>query len=142
MDFIRKSTSASMIPINVTEMSIPVINDVICRSAFGRKFGHGGGMLRSILHVNTDMLAGAKTADIFPWMSWIHKFDGVDAKIEENFQLLDRFYERVIDDHLEPQRPCPEFEDFVDVLLRLQKDPDQRILSSRDQIKALLTVCD
>ncbi|KAI3983399.1 hypothetical protein MKX01_013466, partial [Papaver californicum] len=139
MDFIRKA-SASTLPINVTEMSISVINDVICRSAFGKKFGHGaGGRLRSILHLTTDMLAGAKTADIFPWMSWIHKFDGVNAKIEDNFQQLDRFYESVIDEHLEPQRPCPESEDFVDVLLRLQKDPEQRILTSRDQIKALLT---
>ncbi|RZC83709.1 hypothetical protein C5167_046483 [Papaver somniferum] len=139
MDFIRKASATTKVPINITEMMFCVINDVICRSAFGRKFGHGGGTLRSILQVTTDMLAGAKTADIFPWMSWIHKFDGVDTKIEENVQELDSFYESVIDEHLEPQRPCPEFEDFVDVLLRLQNDPDQHILSSRDQIKALLT---
>ncbi|MCL7045913.1 hypothetical protein MKW94_008184, partial [Papaver nudicaule] len=85
------------------------------------------------------MVAGAKTADIFPWMSWIHRFDGVDAQIEENFQQLDSFYESVIEEHLEPQRPVPEFEDLVDVLLRLQKDHGQRISFSRDQIKGILT---
>ncbi|KAI3876589.1 hypothetical protein MKW92_015620, partial [Papaver armeniacum] len=138
IDLIRKS-SASMVPINLTEMSFSIINDVICRTAFGKKFGQGGGKLRRILQVTQDLVAGAVTADIFPWINWIHKFDGVDSKIEDNFQQLDNFYESIIEEHLEPQRPIPEFEDFVDVLLRLQKDPNQSISFGRDQIKGLLT---
>ncbi|RZC53129.1 hypothetical protein C5167_011987 [Papaver somniferum] len=134
-DFVRKAST----PINLTDLSFAVINNVICRSTFGRKFGQGGGKLRSILQVTQDMVAGAKTADIFPWMRWIHRFDGVDAQIEKNFQQLDSFYESVIDEHLDPQRPIPELEDLVDVLLRLQKDHSQRISFSRDQIKGILT---
>ncbi|KAI3982608.1 hypothetical protein MKX01_031347 [Papaver californicum] len=127
IDLIRKS-SASLVPINLTEMSFCVINDVIFRTSFGRKFGHGGGKLRRILQVTQDMVAGAMTADIFPLMGWIHIFDRVDAKLEDNFQQLDNFYESIIDEHLEPQRPSPEFEDLVYVLLRLQKDLGQSIL--------------
>ncbi|KAI3918200.1 hypothetical protein MKX01_041520, partial [Papaver californicum] len=138
IDFICK-TSASMLPINLTEMSFSIINDVICRTVFGKKFGQGGGKLRRILQVTQDMLAGDRTAAIFPWMGWIHRFDGVDAKLEDNFQQLDNFYESIIDEHLGAQRPRPEFEDFVDVLLRLQKDPGQSINFSRDQIKGILT---
>ncbi|KAI3876588.1 hypothetical protein MKW92_015619 [Papaver armeniacum] len=141
MDFVRKA-SASMVPINLTEMSCSIINDVICRTAFGRKFGQGGGKLRRILQVTQEMVGGARTADIFPWMSWIHRFDGVDTQLKDNFEELDNFYESIIDEHLEPQKPNPaEYEDFVDVLLRLQKDPDQSISFSRDQIKGILTVC-
>ncbi|KAI3982606.1 hypothetical protein MKX01_031345, partial [Papaver californicum] len=138
IDSIRKS-SASMVPINLSEMSLCVINDVVCRTAFGRKFEQGGGKLRRILQVTQEMIAVPKTADIFPWMGWIHRFDGVDAKLEDTFQQLDNIYESLIDEHLKPQRPSPEFEDFVDVLLRLQKDPGQRISFSRDQIKGILT---
>ncbi|XP_026377948.1 cytochrome P450 71A9-like [Papaver somniferum] len=138
MDFVRKA-SASMAPINVTEMSCSIINDVICRTAFGRKFGQGGGKLRRILQVTQEMVGGARTADIFPWMSWIHRFDGVDTQLKDSIEELDNFYESIIGEHLEPQRPNPEYEDFVDVLLRLQKDPDQSISFSRYQIKGILT---
>ncbi|KAI3884728.1 hypothetical protein MKW92_039498 [Papaver armeniacum] len=137
---IRKS-SASMVPINLSEMSLCVINDVVCRTAFGRKFGEGGGKLRRILQVTQEMIGTPQTADIFPWMGWIHRFDGVDAKLEDTFQQLDNLYESIMDEHLEPQRPNPEFEDFVDVLFRLQKDPSQSVSFSRDQIKGILTVC-
>ncbi|KAI3918199.1 hypothetical protein MKX01_041519, partial [Papaver californicum] len=138
IDSIRKS-SASMVPINLSEMSFCAVNNVVCRIAFARKFGQGGGELRRILRVTQEMIAGAKTADIFPWMGWIHIFDGVKSKLENNFQQLDNFYESIINEHLDPRRSSPEFEDFVDVLLRLQKDPGQSISLSRDQIKGILT---
>ncbi|XP_026377946.1 cytochrome P450 71A9-like [Papaver somniferum] len=67
IDLIRKA-STSMVPINLTEMSLSIINDVICRTAFGKKFVHGG-KLRQILQVTQAMVAGARTADMFPWMS-------------------------------------------------------------------------
>ncbi|XP_026410180.1 cytochrome P450 71A9-like [Papaver somniferum] len=120
-------------------MSLCVINDVVCRTAFGRKFGEGGGKLRRILQVTQEMIGTPQIADIFPCMGWIHRFDGVDAKLEDTFQQLDNLYEIIMDEHLEPQRPSPEFEDFVDVLFRLQKDPSQSISFSRDQIKGILT---
>ncbi|KAI3898529.1 hypothetical protein MKX03_027486 [Papaver bracteatum] len=120
-------------------MSLCVINDVVCRTAFGRKFGEGGGKLRRILQVTQEMIGTPQTADVFPWMGWIHRFDGVDAKLEDTFQQLDNLYESIMDEHLQLQRPSPEFEDFVDVLFRLQKDPSQSISFSRDQIKGILT---
>ncbi|KAI3876587.1 hypothetical protein MKW92_015618, partial [Papaver armeniacum] len=138
IDSIRKS-SASMVPVNLSEMCFCAVNNVVCRVSFNRKFGQGGGELRRILRVTQAMIAGAKIVDIFPWMGWIHRFDGVKSKLENNFQQLDNFYESIIDEHLEPQRSSAEFEDFVDVLLRLQKDPGQSISFSRDQIKGILT---
>ncbi|KAI3898531.1 hypothetical protein MKX03_027488, partial [Papaver bracteatum] len=69
--------------------------------------------LRQILQVTQEMVVGPRTADIFPWMSWIHRFDGEDTQLNDNFEQLDK--------------PTPESEDFVDVLLRLQKDPSQSI---------------
>ena len=50
-------------------------------------------------------------------------------------------FEEVIAEHLDPRRPEPEREDLVDVLLRVQKDPNQAITLNSDQIKGVLTVC-
>ncbi|KAI3918198.1 hypothetical protein MKX01_041518, partial [Papaver californicum] len=99
-------------------MSFCAVNNVVCRIAFARKFGQGGGELRRILRVTQEMIAGANIADIFPWMGWIHRFYGVKSKLADTSQQLDNIYESLIDEHLEPHRPSPEFEDFVDVLLR------------------------
>lgn len=46
----------------------------------------------------------------------------------------------MIEEHLDPRRPEPEHEDLVDVLLGVQKDSNQSIALSNDQIKGVLTV--
>lgn len=47
----------------------------------------------------------------------------------------------MIEEHLDPQRPNPENEDVIDVLLLVQKDPSQSIVLTDEQIKGVITVC-
>ncbi|OVA20565.1 Cytochrome P450 [Macleaya cordata] len=143
IDFVRKSSSSSSsVPINLSEMMLCLVNNVICRVTFGRKYegvSNGKSKFHGVLIETQDLLAGFSTADFFPWMGWIHKFDGLEARLEKNFRQLDDFYDKVIDEHLNSQRPNPELEDLVDVLLRIQKDPSQGTTLNRDQIKGILT---
>ncbi|RZC75386.1 hypothetical protein C5167_050864 [Papaver somniferum] len=74
-------------------------------------------------------------------MSWIHKFDGSDKKLDKNFGRMDEFYDKVIDEHIcRCSLKTGVEEDFVDVLLRVQKDPSQGISLTRDNIKGILMV--
>lgn len=62
-------------------------------------------------------------------------------RVEKCFKELDNFYDKVIEEHLDPKRPNKaEHEDVVDVLLQVQKDPSQAIALNNDQIKGVLTV--
>lgn len=81
-------------------------------------------------------------ADYLPWIGWLNKLNGVEARLEKNFSKLDSFNDKVIQEHREsPSRSRPdEQEDFVDVLLQVQTDPNQDIRLNDDQIKAVLTV--
>ncbi|KAK1362120.1 hypothetical protein POM88_046594 [Heracleum sosnowskyi] len=79
--------------------------------------------------------------DYFPWMGWFNKLNGVEVRLDKKFRKLDSFYDRAIQEHRECQsRSGPdEHEDLVDVLLRIQTDPNQEIGLTDDQIKAVLT---
>ncbi|KAI3830409.1 hypothetical protein MKX03_033521 [Papaver bracteatum] len=99
--------------------------------------------LHMMLLETQNLLAGFNTADLFPWMSWIHKFDGLDTRLEKNFTQADKFYEKVIDEHINNNNKSSKtgVEDFVDVLLRTQKDPGYSVTLTKDRIKAILMVC-
>ncbi|KAL7222700.1 hypothetical protein ACSBR1_024405 [Camellia fascicularis] len=58
---------------------------------------------------------------------------------EKNFKELDKYYDQMIEEHLDTNRPKLEHEGFVDVLLRLQKDPTQEIALGNEHIKGVLT---
>ncbi|KAI3855081.1 hypothetical protein MKX03_018475, partial [Papaver bracteatum] len=51
---------------------------------------------------------------------------------------MDEFYDKVIDEHISKSSKSGVEEDFVDVLLRVQKDPSQGITLTRDNIKGIL----
>ncbi|KAK3437059.1 hypothetical protein EUGRSUZ_C01775 [Eucalyptus grandis] len=77
--------------------------------------------------------------DLFPYMAWFNRLNGFNAKVEKNFMELDKFYDEVIEQHQDPQRPKLDHEDLVDVLLRLQRDPNQMNALTREQFKGVLT---
>ncbi|XP_073138736.1 strychnine-11-hydroxylase-like [Henckelia pumila] len=74
----------------------------------------------------------------FSRLAWINKFNGVDRKIDRNFLDLDTFLDRVIEEHRDPSRPKPDQEDIIDVLLRIQKDPDQALMLKDEHVKGVL----
>ncbi|KAK2974661.1 hypothetical protein RJ640_030269 [Escallonia rubra] len=130
--------------INLSEMTLLLANNVICRVAFGTKsdiglHNTGKSKVHDILHEAQCLLGEVNIADFFPWMWWLNKLNGLDARLGKNFKELDRFYDKVIEEHLDPTRPKPMHEDLVDVLLRVQKDPSKAISFSNEQIKGVLT---
>ncbi|KAI3947027.1 hypothetical protein MKW92_024940 [Papaver armeniacum] len=145
IELIHRSSSSSLTtPINLSEMILCFVNNVICRVAFGRKYEeeidtNGKSKFHRLIKETHDLLAGFCVADFFPRLAWIHKIDGTEAKLEKTFRQMDDFYEKVIDEHLNPQRLTPAVEDLVDVLLRVQKNPGQGITLSREQIKGVIT---
>ncbi|KAI3915270.1 hypothetical protein MKX01_035529 [Papaver californicum] len=101
---------------------------------------NGKSKFHRLLKGGHELLAGFCAADFFPKLAWMHKIDGTEARLEKTFKQMDEFYEKVIDEHLNPHRLNPEVEDLVDVLLRIQKNPGQGIILTREQIKGAITV--
>lgn len=142
VDLMIDSVALSSDPvINLSELTLFLTNNIVCRVAFGKKYDDKGRFYK-IIGETQEILGGFCIADFFPWMGWLNKFNGLETRLEKNFTQLDELYENVIQEHLDPTRSVPEteHEDLVDVLLRLQKDSNQAIALNIDQIKGVLTV--
>ncbi|KAK3439841.1 hypothetical protein EUGRSUZ_B00182 [Eucalyptus grandis] len=130
-------------PVNIGEMALLLANNVVCRVTFGKKWQAEGGGRKSKFHETAheiqSILGGFCVADLFPQIAWFNWLNGFKAKVEKNFRELDKLYDEVIEEHQDPERPNPDHEDLVDVLLRLQRDPNQMIALTGEQIKGVLT---
>ncbi|XP_021759825.1 cytochrome P450 83B1-like isoform X2 [Chenopodium quinoa] len=78
-------------------------------------------------------------SDYFPSViGWLDKLTGKFSRLEKTFKDLDAFFEEIINDHLDPNKPKSEREDIVDVLLQLMNERSFEL--TLDHIKAVLMV--
>ncbi|XP_026411060.1 cytochrome P450 71A9-like [Papaver somniferum] len=114
-----RTSSFSSVPVNLSEIMLSIMNNVVCRVSFGMKYKDeqkedGNNKFYSVSKEIINLLGGFSTADLFPWMSWIHKLDGLDTRLEKSFRHMDEFYDKVIDEHISKSSEAGVEEDFVD----------------------------
>lgn len=142
---------------NLSELTLSFTNNVICRAALGDEFGDGGydkkggASLHQLLSETQSLLGGFCVADFFPGMEWIDRLRGFHGRLERNFEEMNKFFDRVIYEHLKMREneeedgnsnkaSGDEEKDLVHVLLRLHKAavPHGGFLSNIDHVKAIL----
>jgi len=139
-----QAVSLSPGPVDLSELTLSLTNNVVCRVALGKR-DRGTGDANKVyrmLKETQEMLGGFFVDDFFPQLGWLNKFSGLESRLEKNFRDMDRFYDEVIKEHVDKSRESAEteHEDVVDVLLQVQKDPSQPIAISHHQIKGVLVV--
>ncbi|XVF35991.1 hypothetical protein REPUB_Repub19eG0019700 [Reevesia pubescens] len=128
-------------PVNLSEAIMCLTSSIICRIGFGKKYEDEEterSRFHGLLHESEILFASFCISDYFPYMGWLDRFSGLHNRLENIFKELDTFYQKLIDEHLDPNRPKPEQEDIVDVLLQIWKDRDFTIDLTMDNIKAVL----
>ncbi|GAB4849551.1 hypothetical protein Ancab_004345 [Ancistrocladus abbreviatus] len=148
LEKIARSSPSSM---NLSEMFVMLTNDVVCRVAFGRKYsGEGVGCtnFKQILKDFVELLGGFYVGDFIPWLAWIHRVNGLYAKVERVFKDFDYFIEGIVREHssscrdevknVEGNDKEEKVKDLVDVLLEVQKNNLAGFPIERDSIKALI----
>ncbi|KAL6128191.1 hypothetical protein ACLB2K_071547 [Fragaria x ananassa] len=149
IDNVKQSYMLSL-PVNLSDLFSLLNNDVICRVAFGKKCsgGNEGAMkFKKLLRELMELLSVFSVGDFIPWLSWINRFSGLDARVERVSKELDTFLDTVVEEHMVNLSTdgdiCGEGgedrQDFVDVLLEEHKNS---IVSGssidRDGMKALI----
>ncbi|KAH9718037.1 cytochrome P450 83B1 [Citrus sinensis] len=145
IESISKSAAASK-QVNLSEIMMSLSCNIICRLGFGKRSGDQSETIteRSRFHTLLNEIQalsiGFFVADYFPFMGWIDKLTGMIRRLENNFQESDRFYQELIDEHLDPKRTKAKVqqEDLVDVLLQIRKDHGFKVDLTLDHIKAVL----
>ncbi|KAF5730900.1 hypothetical protein HS088_TW19G00502 [Tripterygium wilfordii] len=141
--FMIKFIESSSSPVNLSQVTHSLVNNVVCRVAFGRKyekFGDGGSSkFHDLLREVQDLAAEFNLSDFFPRMEWLNRINGLEARLQRHFGELDKVFDEMIEEHLYPRRPNTDHGDLVDVLLRFHNDPNQAIALKTHQIKAVIS---
>ncbi|CAN4090829.1 unnamed protein product [Withania somnifera] len=128
---------------NLSNIVISLTTLIICRVAFGITFDGETRERRKfdeVLKVFEEMLASFYISDYFPLLGWVDKLTGKINRLEKNFKDLDEFYEGLIEQHLDPNRPKSMEGDIVDLLLQLKKEQSTPIDLTLENIKGIIMV--
>ncbi|XP_042039925.1 cytochrome P450 71A8-like [Salvia splendens] len=127
--------------VDLSRMFTQLTNDVVCRSAIGRKYGDGGDGERflSILREFLEVLSTISIGDFVPSLSWIGRFNGLDKRVDRVANEIDEFLESVIRERLDnPAERVVAGENFLDILLDIYRNNSGGVSIDRDSIKAII----
>ncbi|KAL4309893.1 hypothetical protein GQ457_01G002350 [Hibiscus cannabinus] len=140
MDKICQLSSDSK-PVNLSEEFRHLSSTIICRVGFGKRYAEEGAVIsrfHGLLNQTQAMLTSFCFSDYFPLMGWVDRLTGFNNFLEKTFEEFDTFYQELIAEHLDPNRPKPEENDIIDVLLQISKDGGFPFDLTTDHIKAIL----
>ncbi|XP_059637328.1 cytochrome P450 736A117-like [Cornus florida] len=148
---IKQAAFSSSSPVDLSEMFVSLTNDVVCRVALGRKYGEiskSGRKFKDLLRDTGELLGEFNLGDYIPWLVWLNQISGLNARVEKIAKELDEFLEGVIEDHIDSKKKesndggsgdqDKKHQDFVDVLLEIQRENTDDFLLHRDSIKAII----
>ncbi|NP_001312355.1 cytochrome P450 71A6-like precursor [Nicotiana tabacum] len=136
---IRESPNSE---VDLTELFVSMTNDIVCRVALGRKYcdGEEGRKFKSLLLEFVELLGVFNIGDYMPWLAWMNRFNGLNAKVDKVAKEFDAFLEDVIEEHGGNKKSDTEAEgaDFVDILLQVHKENKAGFQVEMDAIKAII----
>lgn len=140
---VRKIRDSSCGVVNLSGMFVGITNDIVCRSAFGRKYSEGenGERFLMLLKEFLELLGGISIGNFIPWLSWVDWINGFDSRVEKVAKEMDDFLEAVIQECLKKgqERISGAGDNFVDILLGIYMDNNTNGVSiDRDSIKAII----
>ncbi|KAH6755831.1 hypothetical protein C2S53_009081 [Perilla frutescens var. hirtella] len=138
--FVKKIRESSSSPVNLSEMFTKFSNDVVCRSAFGGKYSEteNGKKFLTLVKELSEVLGFLGVGAFVPWLSWIDRVSGFDAKVDRIAKGLDDLLEGVIEERLENLKVQSLQENFIDILLDIYMNETIDVAIEKDNIKAVL----
>lgn len=144
---ITKAKSSGAVA-NLSEMFVTLTNDVVFRATLGRKYGDGK-VVEMILGF-AELIGVFNIADYIPMLSWVNRFNGLDAKVEKVTKVFHEFMDHVIQEHRNNYDEKRTASNFLDILLQIQRDnnnnnssnnnKNKNPLAEDDAIKAIIIV--
>ncbi|KAF9620837.1 hypothetical protein IFM89_014774 [Coptis chinensis] len=135
-------------PVNIGELVFNLTNNIIYRAAFGSDLIEGQDQFVSILQEFSKLFGAFNIADFFPGLNWVDP-QGLNTRLSKARQSLDRFIDRIIDDHLAKKKKTNDADDtdMVDDLLAFYSEEAKNnkfndlqvsVNLTRENIKAII----
>lgn len=129
--------------INLSDMFVNVANNVVSRSALGRKYVRedGGESFGDLVRKAMELIGSFNFEDFVPYLGWIDVLTGFNERVKRTSEAFHVLLDQVIEEH---QRinygDQSNKKDLVDILLHLQKNGQLDINLTQDNLKAILLV--
>ncbi|KAJ1417592.1 Cytochrome P450 [Sesbania bispinosa] len=151
MEKIKECSSSSSLAVNLSELCSTLTNDIICRVTLGKRCREEGGRkFQHLLLESMELLGAVCIGDYIPWLDWLSKVNGMYGRAERVAKHLDEFIDEVIEEHINCRsknskdgyvdEDSEDQNDFVDVLLSIQKTNAIGFPIDRTTIKGLIMV--
>lgn len=149
--FVREEEVSAMIrsmtnsdhPANITKTVRHVVNGIMCRLAFGRKFSDedsfGSRGINSLIEESILLGSTFNIGDYIPFLAWMD-LQGLERRLKNMHSIIDSLLEKIIDEHVAQNDPTTT-QHLVAVLLAASADKDTELQITRHNIKAVLYVC-
>ncbi|PWA48965.1 cytochrome P450 [Artemisia annua] len=133
-----ENSSGSLVDISALLFSYS--NRISSKVAMGKTYD--GSKLIHLLNQVLDMLIVFSVGSYIPWLGWVDQLSGLVGRAKKISKEFDEFLESIIEEHVNSRRGdgsgCQEEQNFIDILLDVQKDKTTGFTFHRDSIKALL----
>ncbi|KAL8512936.1 hypothetical protein ACS0TY_019191 [Phlomoides rotata] len=134
IEYLRSSSGEA---VNITERISTLTFMVTCRASFGRVL-NGHGKLIALLTELFTMAGGFEVADMFPSLKFLHPLSLNKYRLLQMRREMDTILDPAVEEHKLKQRGEFDGEDFVDVLLRVQKNKELQFPITTDNIKSVI----
>ncbi|KAI3733405.1 hypothetical protein L6452_12848 [Arctium lappa] len=143
-------STRSGLEVDISALIFQLANDMLCRVAFGKRFlreesrGNEEKDLNGTLSETQALLAGFCIGDYYPEWEWVNSVSGTRRRLMKNLKELREVCDDIINEHIRKREESTSGdddagkEDFVDVLLRVQRQHDLEVPITDDNLKALV----
>ncbi|XP_028803190.1 cytochrome P450 71D10-like [Neltuma alba] len=126
--------------VNLSKIISPVTNSIVARAAFGKKTKNVEKIL-STVEYTVQVASGFSISDLYPSSKFLYALSLTRYKVAKAHREVDRLLGNIIDDHRgkkEIDVDGEAHEDLVDVLLRVQKQNNDEVTLTLNNIKAVI----
>ncbi|CAM0947926.1 unnamed protein product [Alopecurus aequalis] len=136
---LTKNTSPEETPVDLSSCLHNLANDVLCRVAFGSRFPHGkDDKLLAVLVEAEELYGEFKLGNYFPELEPVAStITGLRRRMKKCHADLRAICQKIVDGHISEPAVSRD-EDFVDVLLRVQKSSDPHVSLTDDNLMAIV----
>jgi len=136
----KVSRLSSLGTINLTMILNTFAKDFISRAALGESLNTNG--VGKLIEETSVLLGAFHWGDYFPWLAWMSKLNGLDARIRKTFEEVNEFLDSIVERQASKRAGDDnnEGDAFVDVLLSIERDANMSFPFDKLNIKAIIEV--
>ncbi|KAF5480772.1 hypothetical protein F2P56_001488 [Juglans regia] len=137
--FIQEAAS-NCVAVDLSAKLISLNADMSCRMVFGKKYEDKDLDEKGFKAVMHEVLYLGAVPNLADYIPCIRPFDlqGLTRRMKAVSKILDNFFEKIIDEHIQSKDENKTNDDFVDVMLRLMGSRESEYSIERSNIKAII----